>query len=109
MALHDEFARHIIDSSLIARLHRTNGLELIGQAEIDGNEPATLSADAAIRHADRAIVVFREALGLLPDLTAAFEVKRSGDIALLESGWALVAARRKLGPHNTVEVRPSNM
>jgi DNA-binding Lrp family transcriptional regulator len=98
MALHDNFAIQTNDASMMAKLHRQNGLELVDKATTDGNEPARLSADTAVEHANSALVTFHEALGRLPDLAAAFEAKRSGDIILLESGSALNAARRKLGP-----------
>jgi hypothetical protein len=94
MSLQDNFAVQIDDASMMAKLHRKNGLELIDQAETHGNETARLSASVAVRHAKTALASFNEALGLLPDLTAACKAKRSGDITLLESGSALNAAHR---------------
>lgn len=81
---------------MIAKLHRINGLELIDQAKASGNHSARLSANTAVKHANNALIAFHEAIRLLPDMTAAIKVKRSGDITLLESGSALNVARENL-------------
>lgn len=96
MAIRDNFSTFTCDARLIAKLHRQNGLQLMCQAKTDGNELARLSASEGVSHADEALSVFHAALALLPNVKAALQVKRMGDMCLLQSGSALSEARQKL-------------
>jgi hypothetical protein len=96
MSAGHNLAIQIDDAILIARIHRAHAIEVVEQSQSNEAKDALVSANAAVEHADNALVLFREALGLLPDLIAARDAKLRGDIILLESGSALITSRQYL-------------
>jgi hypothetical protein len=92
----ENFSLLTADAVLLARLHRSNALDVIAQAQAASNEWALILADEALEHAVQALAGYQEAVEHLPDIAAALDVRCVADSTLLQSGCALKEARQKL-------------
>ena len=86
MGLQNNFVVQTRDAILMANLYRSRGLNMLKQANENGSAQSRMSGNCAVKLADKALAVFREALRLLPDIKAAIVVKRNGDVRLFECG-----------------------